>query len=257
MKVLLASLVLLAGAAALGVVAAIDVLRDDAPRIVTVTEHSYGTGADQVWVFTPEGRKPRAVVLFVHGAGDRREDTPYYHRPWIEHLAARGNVVIYPRYEPFPGGQRVLAHLLTGARLGARHAPADLPAVAIGYSRGGRLVMEYAALARGVPPVPKAILSVFPAGAMDPLHDLGTMARGTRVVILAGDRDEVVGTIGASQLVTQLAASGFPYGDLSFEPVRSRGAFTATHLSVLEDSPGARAAFWARADRLIAAVRAG
>jgi hypothetical protein len=254
MKMLLASLALLGAAAVLGVVAALDVLRDDGPHLVTMSEHSYGTGPDQVWVFKPEGRKPRALVLFVHGAGDDREDTPYYHRPWIRHLVVRGNVVVYPRYEPFPGGQRVLAHLLAGARLGARHAPSGLPSVAIGYSRGGRLVMEYAALARGVPPVPKAILSVFPAGAMDPLHDLGTMAEGTRVVILAGDQDEVVGTIGASQLVTQLAASGFPYGDLRFEAVRSHGDFAATHLSVLEDSPGARAAFWSRADRLIAGL---
>jgi hypothetical protein len=114
--------------------------------------------------------------------------------------------------------------------------------------------MEYAALAHGVPPVPKAILSVFPAGAMDAIHDLRTMASGTRVVILAGDQDTVVGTIGASQLVTQLAASGFPYRQLRFEPVRSHGAFAATHLSVLEDSPGARAAYWARADRLIDSV---
>jgi hypothetical protein len=36
--------------------------------------------------------------------------------------------------------------------------------------------------------------------------------------------------------------------------VRSQGAFRATHLSVLENSPGARKAFWARADRLIASV---
>jgi len=254
MKAVVGSLLLLSGAAVLAVVAALNVIGDDGPRIVTVSEHSYGRGADQVWVYGPEGRKPRALVLFVHGAGDAREDTPYYHRPWIRHLVARGNVVVYPRYEPFPGGPRVLAHLVRGARLGAEHAAPGVPVVAIGYSRGGRLVMEYAAVAHGVPPVPDAILSVFPSGAMDPIHDLRTIAKGTRVVILAGDRDEVVGTIGASQLVTQLAASGFPYARLRFEPVRSHGAFVATHLSVLEDSPGARAAFWARADRLIDSV---
>lgn len=254
MKTLAAALVLLAGAAVLAVVAVLDVVGDDSPGIVTVAEHSYGHGSDQVWVFEPEGRKPKALVLFVHGAGDAREDTPYYHRPWIQHLVAHGDVVVYPRYEPFPGAPRILAHLLAGARAGARHVARGLPVVAIGYSRGGRLVMEYAAEARGVPPVPAAILSVFPSGAMDPIHDLGTMAKGTRVVILAGDRDEVVGTVGASQLVTQLAASGFPYGQLRFEPVRSHGAFVASHLSVLEDSPGARTAFWARADRLIDSV---
>jgi hypothetical protein len=86
---------------------------------------------------------------------------------------------------------------------------------------------------------------------MDPIHDLSPLSGRTRIVILAGDRDEVVGTIGADQLVTQLAASGFPYADVRFEPVRSHGAFVASHLSVLEDTAGARAAFWKRADRLV------
>jgi len=41
---------------------------------------------------------------------------------------------------------------------------------------------------------------------------------------------------------------------LRAEIVRSHGGFEANHLSVLEDVPAARKAFWDRADRLIAAV---
>jgi hypothetical protein len=37
-----------------------------------------------------------------------------------------------------------------------------------------------------------------------------------------------------------------------FEPVRSHGVFVADHLSVLNDTPGARHAYWERADRFLA-----
>jgi acetyl esterase/lipase len=214
------------------------------------TVASYGHGASRVWLFRPDG-EPRAAVVFVHGAGDVKETTPYYHRPWLEHLAREGVAVVYPRYELYPGQQGALRHLEDGVCVAAAKLRGEVPVVAIGYSRGGRLVCEWASLARRTGLAPYAILSVFPSGAMDAIHDLSPLAGHTKVVILAGDRDEVVGTIGANQLVTQLAASGFPYADLRFEPVRSHGAFVATHLSVLEDSPGARAAFWKRADRLV------
>ena len=52
--------------------------------------------------------------------------------------------------------------------------------------------------------------------------------------------------------MTQLAASGFPYPDVRFEEVHSHGFFVADHLSVLEDTPGAQQAYWARADRFFA-----
>ena len=71
---------------------------------------------------------------------------------------------------------------------------------------------------------------------MDALLNLGPLSGHTRVLILAGDRDTTVGTIGASQLVTQLAASGFPYADVRFETVHSHGAFIADHFSVLSDT---------------------
>ena len=183
-----------------------------------------------------------------------KETTPHYHRPWLEHLARRGVAVVYPRYELYPGQEGALHHLEEGVRVAAAKVPENIPVVAVGYSRGGRLVAEWASQARTTGLVPRAILSVFPSGAMDPIHDLSPLAGRTKVVILAGDSDEVVGTVGANQLVAQLAASGFPYGDVRFEAVRSHGTFVASHLSVLEDSPGARAAFWRRADRLVDSV---
>jgi hypothetical protein len=41
-----------------------------------------------------------------------------------------------------------------------------------------------------------------------------------------------------------------------FEAVHSRGAFVADHLSVLNDTPAARRAYWARGDRFFAPLAA-
>src|SRR6266571_3241193 len=75
------------------------------------SEQPLGRGADQVWVFRPSGA-PRTVVVFVHGHGGPGEDTPQYHRPWLRHLAARGNAVLYPRYELAPGAHGTVSHIV-------------------------------------------------------------------------------------------------------------------------------------------------
>ena len=214
------------------------------------TVSSYGHGASRVWLFEPRG-EPRAVAVFVHGAGDERETTPYYHRPWLAHLARTGVAVVYPRYELYAGAHGALPNLEAGIRLAAERLPHDLPVIGIGYSRGGRLVFEWASGARRTGLFPRAILSVFPSGQMDAMHDLHPLAGRTKVLILSGDADRVVGTVGVAQLVEQLAASGFPYEDVHHDRVRSHGFFVATHLSVLEDDADARRAFWARADRML------
>jgi len=204
-----------------------------------------------VWVFAPAAR-PKLIVLYVHGLGSQREATPYYHRPWLIHLAREGYEVVYPGYETFPYQPGGLRHLIQGVGVAAAHVAKGVPVAAIGYSRGGRLVMDYASVASTTGLVPGRILSVFPSGIMDPLLNLAPLIGHTRVLILAGDRDTTVGAIGAGQLVTQLAASGFPYADIRFETVRSHGAFVADHLSVLSDTPAAQQAYWARADRFLA-----
>jgi hypothetical protein len=208
--------------------------------------HRYGHGAARAWVFAPASR-PRLIVLFVHGLGNRKETTPYYHRPWLAHLAREGYEVGYPGYDPYE--PRGLKHLVQGVAAALPHLTAGLPVAAIGYSRGGRLVMDYASVSSVTGLMPRRILSVFPSAIMDPLLNLAPLAGHTKVLILAGDKDTTVGKVGAEQLVTQLAASGFPYADVRFEPVRSHGSFVADHLSVLQDSVGARHAYWARADR--------
>ena len=115
-------------------------------RLVGELAPPVGTGADRAWVLRPDGT-PKSVVVFVHGLGGPGEILPTNHLPWLRHLVAQGNAVIYPAYEVQPGGTKAVAHILAGVRNGM-HALGDpkVPLAGIGYSRGGRLVVEWAAL---------------------------------------------------------------------------------------------------------------
>jgi acetyl esterase/lipase len=223
-----------------------------------VVERAYGSGPGQVWIFKPRKGRPRALVVFFHGLGDQRETTHYHHRPWLRHLAAEGNMVFYPRFEQYPGAPGALKNAISGIRTAMDKAALTkpLPVVVIGYSRGGGLGFDYTAIAPVIGPTPAAVLEVFPA-MQDPKLDLRGIHPGTSFVFLVGEEDEVVGSAGAQILIRQLAAVKYPKRWVKTELVRSHGSFTADHLSVLETTPGAKAAFWKRADRLIADVRSG
>jgi dienelactone hydrolase len=220
------------------------------PAAGSVSERAYGKGADLVWVLRQPGVEPRRVVVFVHGHGGQRETTPHYHRRWLRHLARRGDAVLYPRYELRPGGRGTPRHIVRAVATGLDALALDgtPPIVAIGYSRGGHLVVDYAAIA---PPrlAPRAIASIFPAASEETPRSLRGIRPGTRMLVLASDDDEVVGRLGAQQLAAELNAAGYDLHDAYFELVYSRNGFTASHLSVLEDSPGARRAYWRRVDR--------
>jgi dienelactone hydrolase len=221
-----------------------------------VAERSIGKGVRQVWLFEPTGEQPKTLVVFIHGRGDVTEDTPANHRPWLRHLAAKGNAVLYPRYETIPGDARGLRFMFDALPPAAAQVrPKALPVVLIGYSRGGGLAIDYTALHPQFG-LPRAVLAVFPV-LLDPKLDLRSIPPRVRFVFLVGDRDTQVGAAGAADLLRQLVHAGYPRRLLRAELVRSHGRFEATHLSVLDDSPGARRAFWARADRLIESVVSG
>jgi hypothetical protein len=222
-----------------------------------IVEERLGRGADEVWIFRPAD-PPRSLVVFVHGLG-LGETTPVNHRPWLEHLARQGNAVIYPRYERNLGSRLAVRHLVVGVRLAFRRLESPkLPLVAIGYSRGGELVVDYAAVAGLAGPPPAEVLTVFPAGQdpADPPFDLRGVDRRARFTILLGDHDSVVDGAGGHQLLVRLQAASFPPDRISVKVIRSRGGFVATHLAPLEVSPAAKAAFWARADRIVDRARA-
>jgi acetyl esterase/lipase len=214
---------------------------------------AYGSGADTAYVLFPPKRPWRSVVVYFHGHGDQAETTPVHHRPFLDHVTARGSVVIYPAYETTPGGSNAAGHAVTAVQTAARELPElkGLPLVGIGYSRGGHLVVDYAAIAPSELK-PKAILSLMPASPEDQPADLSAIPAGTKLHVVVADQDEIVGSLGAEALIDELGRAGFRRRDFDVSVAESVPGFKATHLSVFDTSAPARRAYWAPADRLIA-----
>jgi dienelactone hydrolase len=162
---------------------------------------------------------------------------------------------VYPRYE-LEYTVDPLDDAVTGVRTVAKRVGLDdLPVLAIGYSRGGALVLEYAAVAaRDRVPVPDKIMSIFPAGRGDygKLIDLKPLERHTGLLLMIGQQDTIVGKEGARALLQRLQAGGFPAANIDLDFVASHGAFVADHLAPLRTTTAAKAAFWRPADRLLA-----
>jgi pimeloyl-ACP methyl ester carboxylesterase len=218
---------------------------------------SFGQGADRFWIFARPDRDPRAVVVFLHGHGGPIEMTPTNHQPWLDHLAERGDTVVYPQYESTPGETGATAHIVRAAGRAWRlwdPSPCT-PLVVVGYSRGGGLSVKYAASAPETGPVPDAVVSVFPGSSEEAPVDLRRLPPKLRIRVMVGDADEVVGSVGAIALLNGLRKSGFDPDRVEVVPVRSRPGFSATHAAVFETSPQARRELWARTDRLIEDVR--
>jgi dienelactone hydrolase len=208
--------------------------------------------AKGVWLFRPAG-KPRSVVIFFHGQGGPEEATPVNHRDWIDHMVKEGTVVIYPRYE-----QDFAASVLGAAIAGVRTAnerlgKPDLPVLAIGYSRGGALAVEYAAASAGEQvPVPEMVESIntVSRGEQSRLTDLRPLRHDTVLSIIASDQDEL-GVQGARLLLRRLHGAGFPGKQIQLHFAHSHGSFVADHLAPLGGSPAAHKAYWAPTDALL------
>ncbi len=58
----------------------------------------YAETADGYWLFRPDTvlEKPLGIVVFLHGYGAYN---PMIYGQWIRHIARKGNVVLYPRYQ--------------------------------------------------------------------------------------------------------------------------------------------------------------
>ena len=223
-------------------------------------EGPFGRGAAQVWIVPAEGRL-RSIVVFGHG-WKVAPPVPTLawvdqFRPWLDHLASRGNAVVFPRYQlganDTLGAARVLAYRRGVSTAFARLHRPRVPIVVAGYSYGASLAFYYAANARRWRlPRPRAVDSIFPAGliAGSPLPQL---AGGVRVLIQVGDRDAQAGVAGASAFRMWLA--GYPRDRKRYELVSSRRGFVATHAAPKESTPEARRAFWRPLDALIDAAR--
>jgi hypothetical protein len=178
--------------------------------------------------------------------------------PWVEHLRARGSIVIYPRYLGSAGDSTssALAAFQAGVQSAFRLIGRQrLPVVAVGKSFGGSAVFYYAGSARAWHvPAPAAILSIFPAGPIGALP-VAQPAPRTYVEFFVGDADTTAGSGGADTLWHWL--SGHPASRKRYVVIRSRPGFVANHDSAQRTDTIARAVFWAPLDVLISRVRHG
>ena len=211
------------------------------------TQNAHGA-----WIFRPVGT-PKRLVIFFHGQGGATEATPANHRPWIDHLVKKGAVVVYPRYEELYS-PTVLDPAVAGIRRASgRLELKGLPVLALGYSRGAALAVEYAAVAaRQHVPVPDAVESVNPVPYGETSHavDLRPLRPRTILAVIVSQKDPH-GADGAGLLFQRLRDAGFPGGQIELNIARSHGGFTADHLGPLSSSAAARAAYWAPTDALI------
>jgi acetyl esterase/lipase len=229
------------------------------PPAPAVVQATIGRGAAAVTVLRPgaaTGALP--VVLFLHGWGGM---APATYGPWLAHLVREGNAVIYPRYQAsvvdLPA--QALGNVLVGVRRAlarVRMRPGSL--VVAGHSAGGALAADYAgvAAASGLP-VPRAVFSAYPGRAFAgvpvsiPAVDPARIAPGTKLVVLAGADDAVVGDATARALYA--GARRVAAADKRFVEVRD--PLVSDHLGPQRAGAASRRAFWAPLDRLIAAAR--
>jgi dienelactone hydrolase len=253
----------LAAAACVGVLFAGDAAENglpsplaSGPAIETAagTATPYGRGAGQVWVLRPAGREIASVVVYLHGWG---AVLPFeWHQAWLDHLLARGSAVLFPRYQPGSVDDPAVVtpiDLRQGLAQGFRALRAgDVPVVAAGFSFGATLTFAYAARARewGVP-TPVAVYAIFPVDpvTIHPTLDV-TPPPSTRVVLLAGEDDAVVGRAGADSLWRELEA--VPRSRKQYRIVRTTDDLLADHEApTYVQSPVVRETFWAPLDELV------
>ena len=220
----------------------------------------FGRGAAQVWIIRPAG-PVTLVVVFGHGWKVAPPSASYpwlgQFRPWLDHLAARGSAVIFPRYQLGGNDAQDVSRVRafdSGVRTAYRRLgrPA-VPLVAVGYSFGASLSFYFAADAAGLGlPPPRAVDAIFPAGTVAGAN-VGRLAPSTRFLLQVGDRDVVAGRGGADAFWSLLRSRHLLRR--RYEVVRSRSGLTADHTAPKQTSAAARAAFWKPLDALIALVR--
>jgi dienelactone hydrolase len=196
-----------------------------------VTKRALGRASAPIYVFHPAGeaKEPRPVVVFLHAWG---ANNPAIYGGWIEHLARKGNVVIFPRYQEVnrtrPADATALAAEMTKSAFETlAKDPSVRPdldrVVYLGHLAGAALAANLAAATPGTAglPTPKLYFGVMPGGiASDPkergilLADLEAIDPATLMVTLIGDRDHLPADRSARRILR--AASKVPLDRKAF-----------------------------------------
>lgn len=174
-------------------------------KISEVIKRGTGTASSGSYVFhgndTPSG--PRPVVVFFHSWG---AVNPALYGGFINHLARKGYLVVFPRFQDVnrsrPADASGLAETLIHDALTTLaddpQAQPDVNRVAfIGHSAGVPIALNVAAgVGETKLPAPKLIFGLVPGGIASGekergilLRDLSTIDASTLLIAMSGDRD--------------------------------------------------------------------
>jgi len=199
------------------------------------TSECFGRGGDAFWLFIPAEPRPAEcpVVALIHGA---MELDPNTYGAWINHLARRGNAVVFPAYQSGPrtppgdftrNAARAIALALTRLRTAEAVKPAEGQFALAGHGEGAAIAANLAAgwSELGIPQA-KAVLCVWPehAGTQDPrrevpLWDLEAISYETVLVCLLGESASVEEKRLARRLLDE--ASAVPWTNKNLVTARS------------------------------------
>jgi acetyl esterase/lipase len=227
------------------------------PFVAGTVRSDVGQGATGASIFRRAGGDAGAVgpvVVLLHGW--TRTD-PGIYAPWIGHLVRGGATVIFPTYQqpPYLDTVRPLANTLAALAIALREVPiARGRLVVAGYSAGGALAADLAASALAARlPAPAAVLSIYPGRSLPgiplriPAVSASAIPAGTRLVILAGERDRLAGSRVARQIARTATRARVTLRTVRDDAVDGHRAPERT-------SAAARRAFWRPLDQLIAAT---
>jgi acetyl esterase/lipase len=174
-----------------------------------------GEGVKSYWLLEPTEPQPERapVVVFLHGWLSMN---PGVYGAWLEHLTRRGAIVIFPRYQAdmttppaefLPNARAAIADAIDVLQSRPFPIHPDLNRFAlIGHSAGGNLAAQLAA-EPGPLPVPRAVVAVMPGEVLPQSEPrLEHIPAETLLVVVAGDRDRVVGDHRARQIFREATA---------------------------------------------------
>lgn len=187
-----------------------------------VVKRALGSFENPMLVFHAPGEPsaPRPVVIFLHAWGAAN---PMFYGHWIDHLARKGNLVLWPRMQDV--GRTRIQDGVDNAVAALRAAWPELEADAqarpdptriatVGHLAGAPIAANIAARAAeaGIP-APKLVFLVMPGGiTSDPkgrgiaLADLTKIDPGTLMVSMIGDREYLPSDRTARQILREATA---------------------------------------------------
>jgi dienelactone hydrolase len=235
-----------------------------------VTKRAIGRASAATYVFHAAGpaAQPRPVIVFLHAWG---ATNPQVYGGWIEHLARKGYLVLFPRFQEAgrtrpvdaTGNATALVKEAFAELASDAEARPNLDRVAlIGHTAGAGIAVNLAATAKteGLP-VPKLLFLAMPGGiASDPksrgivLADLSQVDPSTLIVTMSGDREFRAADAVARRILretTEVPANrkvfmrtlsddhGFPTLSATLaSPGSAKEAFDGSKIKIPPDPPG-------------------